>query len=780
MALLAPPIAGADGTAAASEAPQQLKEVVVTAQKVQQTLEQVPASVSSLSGEFIRNAGVDSYSELQNYTANTNLQISPSSTQLLIRGFGTLNTVPGLDPSVGVVVDGVVYTYPEYVTAFFSDLDRYEVLRGPQGTLFGKNVTAGLLNITTNAPDQTTLLHGEVDARSYGNIALRPVVNLPLGKDLAVRFSGNFEHGDRGALYNTDLDRTEANPSQDSGRMRLRYDGHSGWTMDLGAFIAHHQQNFNKQQLFIVTPQMLALEKTYDPAFTALIDDTTSENVPAQEKALTRGSSLTFNGDLGHPIGMSLLKITSTTGFAENDITARDLDGDFSPITFIRDSLLTPEIERQLTQELRVNGAAPTLFGYGHEVNFVAGLYYDNYTLNTSDNFQIEDLGSAAAYILAASGVDGNNARKTGDRIDRILAALEQARGQPVVAPQYIYSGLNQRTKDYAAFGQGEWYVTGRWSLIAGLRFAKEDRAGNPHSYSSSPIIQAVAGQENFDDQLHRVEVDFSPKAGVKYQAGKHTEAYFTWAEGYKSGGFNSIPLNEQSIEFGPEKATNLEAGFKIKSALLGGPIRGSISIYHTHFSNLQVSTFESTSVVIVNAAAAHSQGFESDLMWLLPIRGVSLYSSFGYADARYTSYPNGPASPQSDFGPVLYQDLSGKPLPFAPNWTAAMTPAYKVLNLPRNTSLSIGVDVLFQGSRYLNPEDDVREQQASTLLVNPRLIAQDELNGNWGLTLGIQNLTQEQYSDQIIDQPLAPGNFAAIRGDRGRFYTGNLFVRFN
>ncbi len=113
---------------------------------MKQTLEQVPASVTSVSGDYIRSTGARDFQELSSYTANTNLQVSSSSTQLLVRGFGTLNDVPGLDPSVGVMVDGVVYTYPEYLSAFFSDLDRYEVLRGPQGTLFGKNITADLLN----------------------------------------------------------------------------------------------------------------------------------------------------------------------------------------------------------------------------------------------------------------------------------------------------------------------------------------------------------------------------------------------------------------------------------------------------------------------------------------------------------------------------------------------------------------------------------------------------------------------------------------------------------
>ncbi|MFI4979395.1 MAG: TonB-dependent receptor [Nevskiales bacterium] len=496
---------------------------------------------------------------------------------------------------------------------------------------------------------------------------------------------------------------------------------------------------------------------------------------------------------------MKSLKITSISSVAENLIGARDLDGDFSPLPFIKDTLVSPEPERQVTQELRVSGVGNSLFGLGHEANFVAGLYYDNYTLKTSDNFQIEDLGATLKYIIAADcdqhkiavGLCTPLAGATGTAVDDVLNTFLDLTSKPLVGDQSAQSGLDQRTKDYAVFGQGEWYFLEQWSLIGGLRYAKEDRKGQPHSFSSSQIIKAIAAQKDFDDTgtnaLNRTETDFSPKVGFKYQPGKHTEAYLTWTQGYKSGGFNGIPLNPDAIEYEPEKATSVEGGFKIKDRLLDGPIRGSLSFYHTHFSNLQVSTFEGTDVIIVNAAEARSQGFEADLMWLLPIRGLSLYSSFGFADAKYTAYLNGPAAGDTCKAgtltlqqPVCTQNLTGKALPFAPKWTAAMTPAYTFLHLPYSVSTSFAVDVLYQGDRYLNPEDDSRELQKATLVINPRLVFADEANNSWGLTMGIQNLTHEIYSDQVIDQPLAPGNFAAIRGDRGRFYSGSFFINFN
>ncbi len=795
--------------AAASDAPaapQELQEVIVTAQKRAQTLEQVPASVTSLDGDFIREIGARDFVELQNYSANTNIEASSSSGQLLIRGLGTLNDVPGLDPSVGTVIDGVPYSYSNFLSAFFIDLAHFEVLRGPQGTLFGKNTSAGLLNISSNAPDETQrLLKWDLTARSYGSRSFQPVINLPLGGGFALRAAGNFDHGDHGTLYNTDLDRPENAPQQNTGRLRLRYDSHDGWTADLAAFWSQQQNHFNLYQLTDVSPSMAALARHYDPKFEATLDSQNSEDVPSQETSIVRGGSLTFDGDLGAPLGLTSLKITSITGFAENVITARDLDADFSPIPFIRDSLVDPQPERQFTQELRVNGAASDLFGLGGEMNFVTGVYYDNYTLKTSDNFQIEDLGAAAAYLLAAKAHDqsvGVLGGGVADAIDAAIAALRGLSGNPQLLQQSAQSGLNQRTKDYAYFGQFEWLLLQKVYLIGGVRYGFEQRNADAHSQSTSPIIMAVAKQRNFSEQLHRSENDFSPKAGLKWQPTARTEAYFTWARGYKSGGFNGIPLNDSSIEYGPETASSFELGLKWRGRLLGGPIRVTAAGYFTDLKNLQVSTFQGTNVVVVNAAAARSKGLENDVLWLLPVRGLSLFSSVGFADAYYSSYPDGPvpgdyvqprgSADNSSCGPppspapapgtyvgCTSRNLTGQRLPFAPRVTASVVPAYTA-HLPFGLSSTVAVDVLYQGSRYLNSEDDARELQSATTQLNTRLVLADDVNSDWALTFAANNLTREIILDQILDQPLAPGNFGSVRIDRGRYYSANLSVSFH
>lgn len=773
-------------TADAAASPQELPEVVVTAQKQAQTLESVPASVTSIDGDFIRETGARGFADLQDYSGNTQISLSPSSAQFIIRGFGTVNSNPGFDPSVGAVVDGVYYTYSNYLSAFFNDIARFEILRGPQGTLFGKNCTAGLLNVTTEAPTDQRLIRWELDGTSYGARSFRPVANLPLADGLALRLSGNFDHGDHGVLYNTDLQRPENDPNQDTGRLRLRYDSHAGWVMDFGAFYSHQRQNFNLYQYTIVSPQMLALDRTYDPQTEGNPDNLTSANVPSTEAATLRGANLNFDVDLGHPWGMQRLHLVSITGAAENVITARDLDGDFSPVPFIRDTLAEPAPERQFSQELRVDGKAPSLFGWGYGFDFVAGLYYDNYTLKTSDLFQVEDLGAALAYVTAAQAAQngrgylpptavGTIAGRLGVAVDELLKLLGPV-AAPLSGPQNATVKLSQRTSDYAVFSQFEQFFWPHWAIIGGLRYGKENRNGEASSLAQGPLVPLIADQTDFQQQLHRTEADFSPKAGLKWQPQPNLGAYLTWSRGYKSGGFNGLPLSNDNLEYGPERATNYEGGIKYRGHLLGGPVRASTSVFVTNFDNLQVSTFQGTSIFVVNAAGARSQGFESDLLWLLPLRGLSFYSSFGFADARYTNYPDAPVAADS---PQPSQDLSGKRLPFAPRWSASMVPAY-TMHLPKAVSASVAVDILYQGDRYLNPEDDPRELQQQTIQLNTRLTLADEARGVWSLTVAANNLTREVIFDQIEDQPVAPGDFAGVRTDHGRYYSANLSLNFD
>jgi outer membrane receptor protein involved in Fe transport len=776
----------------------ELPAVYVTAQKTRQTLEQTPASVSALDSDLIHDIGADSFNDLAPYVGNTTIAASASSGQLTIRGFGTVDSNQGLDPSVGLVYDGVFYSRSNYFAAFFNDLDRVEVLRGPQGTLFGKNVTAGLINVTSAAPSEARLVQWDVESEEGGRLAFRPVLQSSLGDGLSIRFSGNYDDGSRGTLYNTFLQRRENNPQQDTTRVRLRYDPHENWTLDLGGFISLQDSNYNLFQLKRELPNLLALDRKYDPLTETTIDDKTSEDVPSQEQAGFRGVNATVKIDLSHASGMQSLEFTSITGGAEVVVNRADLDADFTPVPFIREGLAEPSPARQISQELRIAGSHPDFFGYGHGFNFVAGLFYENATLKSSNLFQIEDLGAAFAYIVAANadssnnlssltpngGVGGIAGQLTGP-LNTLLNLLNPVTGPLIGTQQSARVDLDQRSKSYAMFGQFEYKFTPQFSLIGGLRLGQEDKDAFADSQATGVLIPQISDQKDFSGQFSRSEIDLSPKAGLKYDFSSRWSVYTTFARGYKSGGFNALPLNESNIEFGPEQATSYEVGTKARFPLLGGGARASLSAYSTGFDNLQVSTFQGTSIYIENAARARSNGFEADLFWLPPIDGVSLYVSSGLAAAHYTNYVDGPitadACPSTGVtgSTTCTQNLTGRPLPFAPRWSSSAIPAYTI-QLPRDVSTTFAVDVLYASSRFTNADEDPRKLQAATTTINARVVLADSIRHDWSLTVRGLNLTRQVVIDQTVDQPVAPGDLAAVRTDYGRIYTAELMFRFH
>jgi iron complex outermembrane receptor protein len=772
-ALLALALLAAPGARAADELP----EIVVTAQKQSRTLEQTAASISSLDGDFLREIGARNFQDVPDYTANVSMSLNHSSGTFAIRGFATPDTNPGFDPSVGAVVDGVYYGRSQFLSAFFHDIDRFEVLRGPQGTLFGKNCTAGIVNLVTKAPTSDFESSGEVLFNGYGERSVRPVVSMPLGP-VALRVSGNYDTDSGGLLYNTYLKRPELDVHEHTTRARMRYVT-GALQVDMEAFRSDTRANNNGFQFARLTGDMRALVQTYDPADNDVQDFLTSSNFPSVNTATIDGGAATLDYDFADVPGVDDLRLTSITAYARSNTQRLDLDADFSPVPFITDTLAEPKIYRQFSQELRVAGENDSLFGWGHGLSFVGGLYYARAVFHVSDVFAVEDLGGAAAYCLAAGRICGQFPQQiplptgAGGRIGGLVGGplgLALSLVPASATEQYAQTRLFQESPTYAAFGSFEHFVTEHIAILGGLRYSLERKFGIASSTHQGELIPLIANQSDHLTERRRSEHELSPKTGLKWQPAPDTEVYGTWAQGYKSGGFNGLPLNADNLEYSPELATSIELGAKKRLDVLGGPARFSLALFNTGFDDLQVSTFLNGGFVVLNAAQARSRGFEMDMNWLPPIEGASLYSSVGYADAKYKSYPDAPAL--SDSGDAT-QDLSGKRLSLAPRWTASLVPAYR---LPIDTAFgaSVAVDLLYRSSRYLDVDDDPRKLQAATRIFNARLML-DHPGRGWTATLAAHNITNVQVYDQIIGQPLAPGNFVAFRTDRGRYYSVDL-----
>ena len=792
--------------AATTAAPAELERVTVTATKSTQSYEKTMASVSSLDGKFILERGAVNFQELTDYTPNVTISVSGAASQFIVRGLGTTDTNSGFDPSVGTVVDGVYYGRGNFLSAFFNDMEKFELLRGPQGTLFGKNATAGLFNIVTNKPGNKLKFDGVLLARGYGEISVRPALSVPVTENFGLRISGNFKNGSRGTLYNTFLKRPEDNEEQGDFRIRGRWRSEGGVVVDGSVFTSHFSKNNSAFVLTTLQPTMKQTILDYDPDFDNRPKARkSSTDFPSSEQSLNQGVSATVEAPLPDFGGISKLRITSISAYARSSASHRDIDADFSPIPFISDKLARPQVYRQLSQEVRFTGSGKDLFGYGHGINFITGIYALDASYNASDIFSLESLAGAAAYCTAAepgrsncNGMVPGGAGTIASLLSGPLDALTPLLG-PDVNNQTVRTELNQKENAYAFFGQFEYNFLPKIAVIGGIRFGTQEKSAQLSALASSPLVRAIAGSDNHNTSIDRRENDFSPKAGLRWSPSDNVSSYVTWARGFKSGGFNGLPLRETQNEYEAERASSYELGTKAR--LNKGKVRLSASLFSTDFDNLQVATFQGNRFIVLNAAAARSQGAEMDLQYLpeaLPF--LFIRASAGYSDAVYTTYRNGPCKADETAGqgscvqtapapnPALpcnettnpctgAQDLTGKRLPYGSRWTASITPN---IFFPIGNGLSgvIGLDWLYRSSRFLDADDDDRKLQAGTDIFNALLTVTDA-SKKWGLTFSVRNIGNTRAYDQRLGQPLAPGNFASNGLNEERTYSQTINYSF-
>ncbi len=767
-----------------SAAPQELEQVTVTATKVATTLEKVPASLTSLSEEFLRERAVSGFQEASDYAANVTMNVSGSAGQFVIRGLGTPDSNLGFDPSVGTVVDGVYYGRANFLGAFFNDVDRFEILRGPQGTLFGKNSTAGVFNVVTNKPGDRFAFEGEVLNRGYGDFTARPVLNIPINRDFGLRLSGSFKNGDTNTLYNTRLNRPEENEEINSLRLRARYATDNGVALDVTALRSRYTQNNSNFQLTSISQELEDVIRRYDPDYDDNFDHRrVSTEYPSAEKAVVSSYAMTLEAPLPSFGMINNFRVTAITAFAESRADQRNIDADFTPIPFISDKLIEPSIYRQVSEEIRFTGSGKDLFGYGHGVTFITGIYLSRASYGASDLFSLESLAGALAYCTASRPQGPSNCREElpagfgglGTTVALPLAEVLPLLDATTINNQNVRTRLKQNEQTFAGFGQFEYSFLPKWALIGGVRYGSQNKQGALSAQSSSPIIAFIANSENHNSRLTQQEGDYSPKGGLRFSPSRGVSHYFTYARGYKSGGFNGLPLRSTENQYGPERATSYEFGSKAR--LFNGRMRLSGSAFFTNFNNLQVSTFLNNRFLVLNAGEAQSRGGEIDFQWLPEaIPFLMFRSSVGYADARYKNYPNGPCL--SDAGSSCQaQDLSGKRLPYAPRWTGAIVPN---VFFPLGNGLigSIGLDWVYRSARYLDVDIDERKKQRPTNLYNAFFIINDA-SRKWAVNLGIRNITDTRYYDQVISQPLAPGNFASSGINEPRLFTQSISYSF-
>jgi iron complex outermembrane recepter protein len=757
----------------------QIEEIVVTAQKKEQSLQEVPISVTAVGGDFIRAVNAADLAQLADYIPNVRIDADDlGSPQLFIRGFGTNAFNPSFESSVGFVQDEIYFGRPGYFTESMFDIDRVEVLRGPQGTLFGKNTIAGVFNVSSRRPRDAF----ESDLRySYGTDNAHRI-EAGVGGMFAdwggIRVAGLYRSED-GELYNQFLDRDEEKLTQKAGRVKLLLLPHDQVTMELTAQVSDTEAAFWPFQLMMLDDDTRNFLRSYDPDIEDdPYDFNTSFDTPGWIEKGSETVALNTRWDTGDLAGLRDSSFTLVLAGSKFHIDQLN-ELDVSPADIAR--LDNHEDHEQLSAELRFTGRADSLFGLGGEVDFVAGAFwYDSsYTL-LARIMAGADIGAYALtddFLQLASGDGGIGLIGT---IGLPGIPLIGNLLGPAIGEDFYQLDYDQDVSSLAFFGQATWFLTERWAVTPGIRVNRERKTVNTAGTRACTldslglpicVMSSLLQADNYAQSgLKRSESDVSPKFVIQYFGDNDVNWYASYARGYKSGGYNSLSFNGEDLEFEPENAETFELG--VKATLLDRTLRINATVYETRFDNLQVLAFNSIFFDVSNAASATSRGLEADFQWLTPFEPLQIMGSLGLLDAKYDEYQGAPAPVRNPETGELQigaqQDLSGKTIAFAPKATATLTP---MLSFPLfGLTAQLAADVLYQGEQFTDTDLDPAARVAAYTRYAARFTLSDEME-RWSITIGGNNLSDKRVLNQVTDATFFPGTYFAQQASGRQLY---------
>lgn len=775
---------------------QVLEEMVVTARKVEESLQEVPISVTVMSGDKIVESGITKIEDLVVHIPNVAMSETGIGTNLYIRGIGS-GINQGFEQSVGMYIDGVYHGRAQLMRAPFLDLSQVEVLRGPQVTLLGNNSIAGALNLTTAKPtDEFEASISGLYEPDHNEQELTGIVSGPLVSNLAGRLAVRYRSMD-GYLKNTILNSVEPNREEKSARLTLQWAADS-WDSTLKLERNEFDVKGRQIEIFNELPSITrgssdtgfsnntGSSGLWKPGFTYLqyLGQFFDPNPLIQNDKLDfkRGSNgdssnnnvntgvLTFHVDLGD------YQFTSITAVLNYDYTEM-CDCDFTGAKQFQ--LLSEEDYTQWSQELRITSPPD------RRARFMAGLYYQNEDLKFGDQiFLPVDSGVVRLVGLATTGDPAGAFDSLGDTS--------------------AFRDFNQNTYLSSAFGQVSFDITDKWTTDLGLRFTHTEKEavrvfregdlnrvpfdinsaeGSARLAAGAPLFASIFNAAFHQLSGVRKKDRLSWALVSNYQVTDDAMIYGSVKKGFKSGGFdvrsNSEPVpgstgagtlypesvagavrnvDPGSFEFDDEEALAFEIGSKM--GLADGAAELSVAVFYTEFDKLQVSIFDGTlGFNVGNAAKATTQGVELDGRWQLTDNWM-LSGSVAYLDFEFDDFKNGQCvQGQTPDFPDGKCDYTGKTNQYVADYSGAVGINYeKELGklLFRST-----LDVLFTSSYLPSQNLDPRTKQDAYAKLNLRLALGDP-DGRWEVALLGRNLTDKTIVTYANDTPLAFSQFGS------------------
>jgi iron complex outermembrane receptor protein len=749
--------------AAAPVTDEQPGDIIVTAQKRSERLQEVPIAVSVVGGDLIASQGKSSIEGAQYLVPSLNFLKSGTTLNqsIFLRGVGTATFSIAGEPSVSTVVDGVVYSRAGEAFSDLVDIDRMEVLRGPQGTLFGKNASAGVINIVSKQPGKDFGGYVEAGYFTRSEYRLRGAVDLPLSADILTRFTGFYDNYD-GNIRNLAYGGKHVNGFEHYGG-RFQMVATPSDAVKLTFIADYHKNNDDCCAEVIGTGPLTATgAPSTSLAFSVLPTSKGDKTREINQDLITstKETGYGFSGQADVELGgLTVTSITAYRNYKNTEIR----DGDWLPAAYIGFNQLHdfgPQTGNTFSQELRLTSPG------GQFVDYVLGAYFSR--AESERIFQRNDIVCTSAVSPAPT----------------TLTPCTSPLANPSTFPTGI-ADFGSVFKNLALFGQGTVNISDRFRVIGGLRYtvdqlnvfhSRNTTLAGPGIQPSFPVTSTGTGEPATVFRGKATNSNLSGKAAVQYDLSRGVTAYASYTRGYKGPAFN-VFYNLTATgtnEIAPETSDAYEGG--LKTTLLGGQLVVNIDGFYAKYHNFQANNPDLVAGVVVtrftNAGIVSTRGGEVDVIWR-PTRDFSVTGGGAYTDAHVDRFFQAPGAPATAIVPA------GTPLGFAPKWKGNLGADYRY-RTGGAIDFFAGAQGSYQSKQLSLFAPDATQRLLGTIkgygLVNLNA-GITSANDVWRLTFQVRNLFDQSFAAAITNGGPGGSYRYQIPRDADRYFgvTGRL-----
>jgi iron complex outermembrane receptor protein len=688
-----------------------LNTVTVTATRREESLQEIPIAVSVIDGAQLEQDNRNNVSSIiqQVPTLNFRTGASNKDTSLFVRGVGTISTSPGVEPTVATVVDGVFYGRPGQSTLDLLDLQRIEILRGPQGTLFGKNASAGVLNVVSKAtPEETS---GYIDYSHFGKgneNRLRAGIGGRLSENVKGSVSALFGKYDGNVKNVKDSDDVNG---YDRKGLRGKLEIEPGDDVKVTLIGDYSKADDNPPSGVIISSS---------PAFAAALNPVNAhaknQKINSDYDTHVEDTNKGLSGQIDWKVGE--FDLTSITAWRSWDNTQYQ-DGDRLADVYAQFARSHDKGEvdyNQYSQEFRL--ASPT----GQFVDYVVGAFYlHNKSEETYQRF------------VTRCGADGST----------IVPGLNNCAQNVALRYDQGRADYSVTGDSFALFGESIWNFTDDFRGIAGLRWTHDDLEYDHRRVSTSAV--SVTGIQPATSSEGSVDEDgWTARAGLQYDLTDSVTSYVTYSRGYKGPAYNAFfnmqPRDTEALA--PETSNSYEIG--LKSTAFDNRLTANIAAFHTEYDDYQANFYDTVANQVVtrliNAGSVKTEGVELDAS-LQATDQLKFSASVAYTKARVDHF-NCPV------GAAATCDIDGKPLPFTPDWKSYVRADYRI-PLSNGLNIELSTDYSWQDDVQYSLDQNVDTIQESFGIWNASVALVDDTNG-WRVAVIGKNLNDKSYAPLI------------------------------